>query len=93
MEKPEVLDKIRGERPSTANAGIDSVGFMRGLKPTPLSGLSLFAACEAPANRLLFLQHGGRLFVTEDGALKLAEGCRFAGRKLHLAYDEFPLIV
>jgi hypothetical protein len=38
------------EKPSSgAKARVDSVGFMRGLKPPPPSGLSFSAACLAPA--------------------------------------------
>jgi hypothetical protein len=45
-EKLGILGEIRGKRPSAAKAGIDSVGFMQGLKPPPPSGSSFSAACK-----------------------------------------------
>jgi hypothetical protein len=36
-----------GKGPSAAKAGIDSEGFMRGLKPPPPSDVSFSAACKA----------------------------------------------
>ena len=46
-EELEILGEIGETRPSAAKAGIDPVGFMRGLKPPPPSGPSFSAACEA----------------------------------------------
>ena len=46
-EKGLIRGEIGGKRTSGAEARIDSVGFMRGLKPPPPSGLSFSAACEA----------------------------------------------
>ena len=37
-EKLRILGEMGGERPSAAKADVDSVGFMRGLKPPPPSG-------------------------------------------------------
>jgi hypothetical protein len=39
--------EIGGKYPSVAKASVDSVGFMRGLKPPPPSGSSFSAACKA----------------------------------------------
>jgi hypothetical protein len=44
-EKLEIWGEIGVKRPSGAKARIDSVGFMRGLKPPPPSGSSFSAAC------------------------------------------------
>ena len=44
-EKLGVSGEIGLERSSWAKARIDSVGFMRGLKPPPPSESSFFAAC------------------------------------------------
>jgi hypothetical protein len=38
-EKLGVAGEIGGKSPSVAKASIDSVGFMRGLKPPPPSGI------------------------------------------------------
>ena len=46
-EELEILGEIGETRPSAAKAGIDPVGFMRGLKPPPPSGPSFSAACKA----------------------------------------------
>ena len=45
-----VLDEIRGERPSAAKAGFDSVGFMRGLSPPPPSGSSFSQPVKPPVD-------------------------------------------
>jgi hypothetical protein len=45
-EKPYVMDEIGGKRPSATKADIHSVGFLRGLKPLPLSELSFSAVCK-----------------------------------------------
>jgi hypothetical protein len=42
-----VVGENDGESPPAAEAGIDSEGVMRGLKPPPPSGVSFSAACEA----------------------------------------------
>ena len=47
-EELDILGEIGETRPSAAKAGIDPVGFMRGLKPPPPSGPSFSAACKAP---------------------------------------------
>jgi hypothetical protein len=47
-EKLGVEGENGGESPSAAKAGIDSEGFMRGLKPPPPSDVSFSAACETP---------------------------------------------
>jgi hypothetical protein len=46
-EKLEISGEISEKHPSVAKASIDSVGFMRGLKPPPPSALSFSAACKA----------------------------------------------
>jgi hypothetical protein len=46
-EKLGILGGIGAKRSSVAKAIVDSVGFMRGLKPPPPSGLSFSAACLA----------------------------------------------
>jgi hypothetical protein len=43
---PVVKVQIAEKLPSGAKAHVDSVGFMRGLKPPPPSGMSFSAACE-----------------------------------------------
>jgi len=48
-EKRGISGEIAGKRPSGAEAHIDSVGFMRGLKPPPPFGSSFSAACKALA--------------------------------------------
>jgi hypothetical protein len=47
-EKLEVLGEIGGKRSSAAEAGVDSVRLMRGLKSPPPSRSSFFAGCYAP---------------------------------------------
>jgi ribonuclease P protein component len=46
-EKLEIWGEIDVQCPSGAKARVDSVGFMRGLKPPPPSGLGFSAACLA----------------------------------------------
>jgi hypothetical protein len=50
-EKLGVVGKNDGKSPSAAKAGIDSEGFMRGLKPPPPSDVSFSAVCLAPEGR------------------------------------------
>jgi hypothetical protein len=57
-EKLEISGEISEKHPSVAKASIDSVGFMRGLKPPPPSALSFSAACKA---RILFGAFAARL--------------------------------
>jgi hypothetical protein len=45
-EKIEISGEISEKRPSAAKASVDSVGFLRGLKPPPPSVLSFSAACK-----------------------------------------------
>jgi 16S rRNA (cytosine967-C5)-methyltransferase len=51
-EELEISGEIVGKHPSVAKASIDSVGFMRGLKPPPPSGSSISTACITPARIL-----------------------------------------
>jgi hypothetical protein len=56
VEKLGILGEIGGTLPSGAKARIDYVGSMRGLKPSPPSGLSLSAARKG-RDFLLHLRH------------------------------------
>jgi hypothetical protein len=51
-EKLGISGEVGGKRPSVANASVDSVSFMRRLKPPPPSVLSFSASCKARALHL-----------------------------------------
>jgi hypothetical protein len=46
-EKTPDFGEIGRKCSSVAKASVDSIGFMRGLKPPPPSGMSFSAACKA----------------------------------------------
>jgi len=67
-EKIEISCEIYEKCPSVAKDGVDSVGFMRRLKPPPPSALSFSAACEA---RLRFVGGCGTLRVRSRQAIEV----------------------